>query len=184
MLKLVEVELAPYDSRVLEPACGSGNFLAPILEKKLATVDREHKENPVRKDPAGLLALMSVYGIELLEDNVQACRDRLFCIWESWCPRGQRSHWLEAAASVIKLNVVCGDALTMKNSFGDSLEFSEWSLLNDGNFERREFRFSELVENNRFGEGTIFESVDPGDIFSPIRTRTGLRVRDIARMES
>lgn len=183
MLKILEVELDPYDARVLEPACGSGNFLAPILENKLATVDRKTRNSPERRAFLGLHALMSIYGIELLADNVEVCRARLLHIWQLWGSPLPGPDWLEAASRVVRLNVLCGDALKMIDSTGGLLKFSEWSIAGDGSFERREFQFADLISGDRFGEGTIFETIPPGEIFSPIRQVAGLQVEDLARIE-
>jgi hypothetical protein len=84
MLEHVREQLAAYETRVLEPACGSGNFLAPILSKKLENVDLLHSSSEAERFTKGLHAVMSTYGIELLEDNVSDCRDRLLSQLERW----------------------------------------------------------------------------------------------------
>ena len=74
MLNLVVDEAARIDSRFLEPACGSGNFLVPILRRKLAAVDARYGTSDFEKRHHALLALMCIYGIELLPDNIAECR--------------------------------------------------------------------------------------------------------------
>ena len=82
MCDLVADECMRIDSRFLEPACGEGNFLVEILTRKLDVVTKKYKRNSVDYEKNSLLALGSIYGVELLMDNVQACRDRLFKIWD------------------------------------------------------------------------------------------------------
>ena len=68
MLDLVKSETERIDSRFLEPACGSGNFLVRILQRKLAAVELKFGKSDFEKRHYALLALMCTYGIELLED--------------------------------------------------------------------------------------------------------------------
>ena len=68
MLDLVKTETERIDARFLEPACGSGNFLVPVLQRKLAAVDSRYKKNEFERLQHALLGLMCIYGIELLED--------------------------------------------------------------------------------------------------------------------
>lgn len=81
MLDLVKNQTERIDSRFLEPACGDGNFLAPILERKLAVVKRRYRKSAADFEFYSLVALMSIYGVDLLPDNVAKCRERLFTIW-------------------------------------------------------------------------------------------------------
>src|SRR5680860_385146 len=77
MLDLVKDESERIDSRFLEPACGSGNFLVPVLKRKLTTVRARYGKSDFENRHHALLALMSIYGIELLEDNIAECRENL-----------------------------------------------------------------------------------------------------------
>ena len=74
MLDLVKAETERIDSRFLEPACGSGNFLVKILGRKLAAVEFKFGKSDFEKRHYALLPLMCTYGIELLEDNIAECR--------------------------------------------------------------------------------------------------------------
>src|SRR3954452_5611288 len=75
MLDLVKGETERIDSRFLEPACGSGNFLVRILQRKLAIVEMKFgKASDFEKQHYALVALMCIYGIELLSDNIAECR--------------------------------------------------------------------------------------------------------------
>src|SRR3954449_13612217 len=74
MLDLVKDESERIDARFLEPACGSGNFLVPVLTRKLTTVHARYGKSDFERRHQALLGLMSIYGIELLDDNVAECR--------------------------------------------------------------------------------------------------------------
>src|SRR5213082_182453 len=62
MLDLVKDETERLDSRFLEPACGSGNFLVRVLQRKLAAVQRKFEKSDFEKKHYALLALMCIYG--------------------------------------------------------------------------------------------------------------------------
>ena len=66
---------------MIEPACGNGNFLAEILRRKLAVVD-QYKRFPSDWERYSVMAIMSIYGVDILPDNVAECRERLYGIWE------------------------------------------------------------------------------------------------------
>src|SRR5437899_12865948 len=70
MLDLVKDETERIDSRFLEPACGSGNFLGQVLRRKLAAVERKFGKSDFERRHYSLLGLMCIYGIELLADNI------------------------------------------------------------------------------------------------------------------
>ena len=81
MLSLIQEEVDRIDSRVLEPACGSGNFLVPILNSKLLIVRKLYKKSSFEQKHYALLALMNIYGIEILEDNAEECRNNLLSVF-------------------------------------------------------------------------------------------------------
>ena len=82
MLDLVKQETERIESRFLEPACGTGNFLSEILERKLHIVELRYGKNQLDYERYAVLAISSIYGIDILEDNVLECRKRLFDISE------------------------------------------------------------------------------------------------------
>src|ERR1043165_4071777 len=77
MLDLVREETERIDSRFLEPACGSGNFLVQVLRRKLAAVEHKFGKSDFERQHYALLALMCIYGVELLRDNIAECRANL-----------------------------------------------------------------------------------------------------------
>ena len=82
MLDLVKQETERIESRFLEPACGNGNFLAEILERKLRVVESRYGKSQLDYERKAVVAVASIYGIDILEDNVAACRKRLFGIFD------------------------------------------------------------------------------------------------------
>lgn len=146
-------------SRWLEPACGSGNFLAPILERKLQAVCATHSPTDSEFLPNILFAVMNVYGIELQDDNVQECRDRLFNIVTRLTDDYGDTLFTDAVRNVLRWNIIQGDAQSMCNTAGDGLRFSEWEHVSPGVFQRREFRFDTSVFDEDIVE-TIIRSDD------------------------
>ena len=147
MLDLVQQETARIDSRFLEPACGTGNFLAEILERKLRVVDGRYRRSRLEYERYALLAVASIYGIDLLEDNVAECRRRLLSIVEEHGGSFFNEDFLRVIRFVLGRNIIHGDALSLQ-SVGDQpkpIVFSEWSLVNGGMVKRRDFEFHELL---------------------------------------
>lgn len=165
MLDLVKSESERIDSRFLEPASGSGNFLVPVLERKLSTVKAKYRSSDFELRHYALAALMSIYGIELLADNAKECRDNLLTVFSSFLKAVDSDDIVRAGSVVLGLNIVNGDALTMLNSAGRPIMFAEWAYLGKGLFQRRDFRFDALTQMSLYGEGTLFEGMDKADIF-------------------
>lgn len=82
MLDLVKHETERIESRFLEPACGTGNFLIEILKRKLTVVEQRYSKNQLEYERYAILAISSIYGIDILEDNAAKCRKRLFKIFD------------------------------------------------------------------------------------------------------
>lgn len=175
MLDLVKNETERIESRFLEPACGTGNFLAPILERKLALVKKRYSRSQEEFERMALLAVSSIYGVELLKDNVQTCIERLYSqsdgiytrLYKDKCNNKLRS----SIRFVLNRNILHGDALTLKTTDGkDFIIFSEWSLIRGGMIKRRDFRFAELADFDP-KKPTLFsirEVSDTGEaVFSP-----------------
>src|SRR5580765_3055328 len=116
MLDLVKRETERIDSRVLEPACGSGNFLVPVLRRKLAAVELKFGKSDFEKRHYALFGLMCIYGIELLNDNVAECHENMLKILADYIGLEEQGDLYRAAAYVLSQNIVHGDALTMLTS--------------------------------------------------------------------
>ncbi len=152
MLDLVKQETERIDSRFLEPACGDGNFLAEILRRKLEVVKKRYGKNCLDYERYAFVAVSSIYGIDLLPDNVEDCRNRLFnIVMEARCNgcKGEGDNrFADAIAYVLTRNILCGDALTLKQEDGEPIIFSEWSFVMGNKVKRRDFRLDEMLEGN------------------------------------
>lgn len=183
MLDLVRAESERIDSRFLEPACGSGNFLVPVLVRKLTVVQARYGGSDFERAHQALLALMSLYGIELLEDNVRECRENLLGVFIGALRDLATDEWRAAGSAVLALNVVHGDALSMttREATPRAITFAEWSYVGKGSYRRRDFRFDTLTQMSSFGEeGSLFAELGRHEIFTPDREFPPLSVRDIA----
>jgi N-6 DNA Methylase len=180
MLDLVKAESERIDSRVLEPACGTGNFLVPVLRRKLAAVELKFGKSDFEKRHYALLGLMCVYGIELLDDNVAECRENMLEILADYIGLDEQDDLSRAAAYVLSQNVVHGDALTMRTSTGQPITFAEWGYLGKGKFQRRDFRFDTLTQMSSFGEDTLFADLGKHEIFAPTKSYPPLTLKDLA----
>lgn len=156
MCDLVKQETERIDSRFLEPACGDGNFLAEILTRKLAIVKKKYRRSAYDWERNSLLALGSMYGVDILLDNAIACRKRLYEIWEREyriiCKKECNDDTKAAARFILERNIVCGNALTLfcvddkQEDTTEPIVFSEWTFPNNDAFiQRRDFTFAELV---------------------------------------
>jgi len=179
MLDLVKNESERIDSRFLEPACGSGNFLIQVLKRKLAAVESKYRKNDFEKKHHALLGLMCIYGIELLEDNTQECRQNLLDIFSEYINVDKENEWYKAAQLVLSINIIRGDALSMTDPQGEALTFPEWGYLGKGSFQRRDFRYDNLVDVSSFGEGTLFAGMEKHEIFAPTKTFPQMTVADL-----
>lgn len=180
MLDLVKQETERIDSRFLEPACGSGNFLVPVLKRKLAAVDKRYKSSDFERLHHALLGLMCIYGVELLADNAAECRTNLLEVFCTHLKLDLGSKEAQVARVVLEANIVQGDALSLKDHQGEPIVFPEWSYIGKGLFKRRDFKYDELIQLSSFGEGTLFESLDADEIFAPVKDYPAMNISDLA----
>jgi hypothetical protein len=167
MLDLVKDETERIDSRLLEPACGSGNFLVQILRRKLAAVELKYGKSDFERRHYALLGLMCLYGIELLPDNIAECRANLLEVFAACLKLDQSEDLYRAAFFVLSQNLVHGDALTMRTHDDLPITFAEWGYLGKGKFQRRDFRFDSLTQSAAFGAEDLFFGQRGGhDIFN------------------
>jgi hypothetical protein len=181
MLDLVKDETERLDSRFLEPACGSGNFLTKILKRKLATVEIKYAKSEFDRNHYALLSLMCIYGIELLEDNIEECKEVLLEIFADYLKIDKGSALYICADFVLSQNIVHGDALSMKDVSGLPIAFAEWGYLGKGKFQRRDFRLDVLTGSSAFSaEGSLFADLGKHEIFQPIKTYEPMTAVEIA----
>lgn len=178
MCDLVASECLRPDSRFLEPACGDGNFLAVILRRKLSELRRKYKKSPRDYEKQAIVAIGSLYGVDIMNDNVLACRERLFSIWDeeytAHCGTDASDETREAARFIISRNIINGNALTLMcvDSEGKDTKapivFSEWTLIGSTQMQRSDYTMADLLLYNE--EGTLFaalteEQKEEGGIF-------------------
>jgi hypothetical protein len=172
MLDLVKQETERIDSRFLEPACGNGNFLAPILERKLAVVEKRYGKAQLDFERNAVLAVSSVYGIDILTDNVSQCRERLFTVfdrvYERLFPTTSKAGCRDAVRFILSRNIIWGDALSLKTVGDDPkpILFSEWSPVNGSMLKRRDFVFKDLLDHEGMKELPLFSDLGE-DVFIP-----------------
>jgi hypothetical protein len=180
MLDLVKNESERIDSRFLESACGAGNFLKTVLLRKLQTVKTRYSKSEFEARHYAMLALMSIYGIELLPDNVRECRKELLSIYLNFLEFEDDNHWSKAARKVIEVNIIQGDALTLTDTQGRPITFPEWGYLGNGKFQRRDFHFDALTQRASI-KGTLFELFEEEQLFVPVKTFPPMSIEEIAQ---
>ncbi len=163
MCDLVKQETERIDSRFLEPACGDGNFLSEILRRKLEVVTKKYRKSSYDWERNSLLAIGSIYGVDIQYDNVIACRERLFSIWnkeyKKICKKECNEQMRESAQFIFSRNIVCGNALTllsvdeMGNESDAPIVFSEWTFpFNDARMQRKDYTMAELLSASEQNE--------------------------------
>jgi hypothetical protein len=181
MLDLVKDESERIDSRFLEPACGSGNFLVEVLRRKLVTVEQKFEKSDFERQHYALLALMCIYGVEILADNIVECRENMLKIFLGYLGLPESDDLYRAASYVLSQNLIYGDALTMRDSRGNPIVFSEWGYLGKGKYQRRDFRLDTLAGSAAFNtEGDLFSQLGKHEIFTPVQTYPPMAVRELA----
>ena len=185
MLDLVKGEAERIDSRFLEPACGDGNFLVQILRRKLAAVELKYGKSDFERRQYALLALMCLYGIELLTDNIAECRANLLAIFAEYLNLEPSDDLYRAAFYVFSRNLVHGDARTMRAHDALPITFAEWGYLGKGRFQRRDFRLDVLTGASAYSqEGDLFANLGKHEIFTPTKTYPPMTVGELATLAS
>ena len=183
MLDLVKGETERIDSRFLEPACGDGNFLVQVLRRKLAAVELKYGKSDFERRHFALLAVMCIYGIELLTDNIAECRDNLLATFAEYLKLVPSDDLYRAAFYVLSQNLVHGDALKMRNHDDQAITFAEWGYLGKGKFQRRDFRLDNLTMSSAFSaEDSLFAKLGKHEIFTPSKTYPTLSVSELAAL--
>ena len=180
MLDLVEHECLRPDSRFLEPACGDGNFLSAILRRKLTELRRKYKKSARDYEKLAIVAIGSLYGVDIMNDNVLACRERLFRIWDeeytAHCGADASDEAREAARFIIQRNIINGNALTLMcvdaegNDTKAPIVFSEWTLISATQMQRSDYTMADLLLHRDTEDFPLFaalaeEEREEGGIF-------------------
>jgi hypothetical protein len=171
MLDLVKQETERIESKFLEPACGTGNFLVEILERKLQVVIKRYKKSQVDFERYGVLAVSSIYGIDIILENVEGARGRLFELFYAHYSELFKSRIKESCLSTIKFllekNIVHGNALTLETEGSSSppqpIVFSDWALVTGSMMKRRDFAFHELSPKEKLPKDDLFAEPELSD---------------------
>ena len=183
MLDLVKGETERIDSRFLEPACGSGNFLVQVLRRKLAAVELKYGKSDFERRHFALFGLMCIYGIELLPDNIAECRANLLDVFADYLGLKLSDDLYRAGFYVLSQNLIHGDAMKMCAADGSAMLFAEWGYLGKGGFQRRDFRFDSLTLSSTFSaEGSLFAQLGKHEIFTPATTYPPMTIRQLASL--
>ncbi|MCC6723570.1 MAG: SAM-dependent DNA methyltransferase [Saprospiraceae bacterium] len=151
MLDMVKQETERIESRFLEPACGDGNFLAEILRRKLDVVEARYKKSQLEFERYAVIAVASIYGVDILQDNVEDCRTRLFNIFNERYTTIYRSNCKDECRRSVKFildkNILWGDALSLRtpDEKSEPIVFSEWEAVNGSMMKRREYTLEKLL---------------------------------------
>lgn len=181
MLDLVKDETERIDSRFLEPACGSGNFLVRVLQRKLAAVELKYGKSDFERQHYTLLALMCIYGIELLDDNIADCRANMLEIIAVYLKCDESSEFYRAASYVLSQNIVHGDATKMRTHEGKAITFAEWGYLGKSKFQRRDFELATLtISSVPSVQGWLFVPHKQQELFTPAKTYPPMTMSDLA----
>lgn len=162
MLDLVKDESYNIEATFLEPACGDGNFLEVILKRKLQAVDQKYGKTIADYEKYSIIALSSIYGVELLPDNCAACIDRLFSVFKKEYIKHLKTaadtNVLNVAKFILSKNILCGDALTLLKADATPIIFAEWKFISGSKIKRRDFALSKILEaesyNNELADGS------------------------------
>lgn len=189
MCDMVENECLRIDSRFLEPACGSGNFLTEILSRKLDVVTKRYKKSSYDYEINSLLAISSLYGVDIMIDNVWECRERLFKIWESYYHKAvkkkdRNEDIKQSVLYILNHNIICGNALSyhcVDENAGDTgipIVFSQWAFATGPMIKREDYIFEELLCNTKKENEQLTLGVDSEDdegtliqVYPPIHYR-------------
>lgn len=185
MLDLAKGETERIDSRFLEPACGSGNFLVPILQRKLATVEAKYGGDSFERRVRSLQAISCCYGIELLADNIAECRANMLDVFSEYLELHPADEFRRAASHMLSLNLIHGDALAMKAHDDSPLLVVEWGYVGRGKFQRRDFRLDVLTGMAGLMEqGSLFAGLSRHEVFTPVGLeQPPMSVRELAALD-
>lgn len=156
------------EARFLEPACGNGNFLTRILQRKFAIVELKNKNSASDKKCLALISLMSIYGIDILQDNISECRGRLLELFATFLGLNRSDYLYVAASYVLSQNIIHGNALNMLAADGRPIMFAEWEYIGGDKFNRRDFRYDSLAQS-QISQDDQLETISPAKIYTPMK---------------
>ena len=161
MKKFFIKEINRIESRFLEPACGDGNFLTEILTLKLDTLDKD--KILYNKYLSNYISIISsLYGIDILDENVQKCRERLYNICKKFNFNigFKDTNLLNRITKIIfKKNIVQGNALTFKNDHNEPIIMYEWNIIDLYSVKVKIFEYSDIISYSPISEKNLFSDL-------------------------
>ena len=184
MISCIGNDIERIDARVLEPACGDGNFLDAILKNKLKSVAKKYKNSRIDFEFYTIRALMSLYGVEIEAGTVEICQERLAqTTKEFYCLEYGEELWANISPLVqyiLSTNILCGDALSLTNPMnGEPIIFAEWSFLSSYRVKRRDFIYEQLITKSDNSESVISDRNSEHFIPRPVKEYPILKVFNI-----
>ncbi len=181
MCDLVPQECDRIDSKILEPACGDGNFLIEILSRRLKVLSKKYKNWSRAFEKYSIFAIANIYGVDIMLDNVIECRKRIFNLWDKEytkiCKKECNDLARNAVKYILEKNILCGNALSYmmvddkQNDTNKPIIFTEWSLIGNNEMKRKEYRFDVMIkakDNCSLNDNSIskFLTIEPvtGDL--------------------
>lgn len=161
-----------YSTTVLEPSVGEGAFLINILERRLQLLADQFADDLVKIENFALLSISSLYGIELLEDNVKKCAINLYVTFSDFykglaarVAKAPKVNVLDSAMTIIAANIVQGDFLKRAKNDGRQIVLSEWKPLKlqkntkHIKVERTEYTLQDIFHHTKIEPGTVYTPV-------------------------
>ena len=143
-----------------------------MLRRKLSVVNNKSGKSQVEWERYAVIAVSSIYGVDILVDNAQECRDRLLGLFTEWYSKRFKkikSECLRSVQFILSKNILWGDVLSFTNPVtGEPIVFPEWSAINSTMIKRRDYVFRFLVEKNH--QYSIFnDEGEPAAIDEPVK---------------
>ena len=124
MCDLCEPDISQIDKKILEPGCGTGNFLVEILQRRLEKSGSDHYKI--------IVALSNIYGVDIAPDNVVETRERLRQqVMNHLSTNILDNNFLHLLDAILKYNIVIGDLIRGKRK----IYLLDWSIKPNGHIE-------------------------------------------------
>lgn len=151
MMDLVKEDASNIDSTFFEPACGDGNFLAEILSRKMRSVFKVALSNDADCEYWATRAFSTIYGVDIMLDNVEEARNRLFdsffALFINRYKHQPTSICQDSVRFILSQNIQCGDTLACKQSDGNPLTITKWAFDDGGGLTVSLFDYRDMVDS-------------------------------------
>ncbi len=159
MVDMINNETNRLESTFLEPACGDGNFLSEVLNRKLKLIESYKSSLKIDFQANIFKAASSLYGIDIQKENVEKCRIRLFEKIIKFFEKEytKNTKFEEVIKLVLEKNILLGDALTLRNPEDNTpIVFSQWSFLSEYQVKRLDYSFKSILNTSEIHSLPLF----------------------------